>query len=60
MGSNTKLKVFISKWYISIEENHTRRTKEHTNEPIETSRPDIMGQRIRYSHINNIAGVMTA
>lgn len=33
---------------------------EHKKEPIAISRPDKMGQRIRYSHINNIAGVITA
>lgn len=38
----------------------TERTIEHRKEPIAISRPDIMGQRIKYSHINNITGVMTA
>ncbi|KAL6969683.1 hypothetical protein U1Q18_029390 [Sarracenia purpurea var. burkii] len=37
----------------------TERVIEHKKEPIAISLPDIIGQRIRYSHINNIAGVMT-
>lgn len=37
----------------------TKRTIEHKKEPIAISRPEIMGQRIRYSHISSIAGVMT-
>jgi hypothetical protein len=31
----------------------------HKKEPIAISRPDKMGQRIRYSDINSITGVMT-
>lgn len=38
----------------------TKRTMEHKKEPMATSRPDEMGQRMRYSHINNIDGVITA
>lgn len=37
----------------------TDRTIEHKKDPIAISRPDTIGQRIRYSHINNIAGVIT-
>lgn len=33
---------------------------EHKKEPITMSRPHLMGHRIRYSHINEIAGVITA
>lgn len=37
----------------------TESTMEHKKLPTAISRPDIIGQRIKYSHINNIAGVMT-
>lgn len=37
----------------------TERSIQHKKEPIVISRPDNIGQRIRYSHINNIAGVIT-
>lgn len=38
---------------------HTLRTMEHKKEPIAISRPDMIGQRMRYSHINSKAGVIT-
>lgn len=37
----------------------TERSMEHKKVPMAISRPDNIGQRIRYSHINNIAGVIT-
>jgi hypothetical protein len=38
----------------------TKRTMEHKKEPMAISRPEEMGQRMRYSHINKIDGVITA
>lgn len=37
----------------------TERSIEHKKEPMAISRPDAIGQRIRYSHINNTTGVIT-
>lgn len=37
----------------------TKKTMEHKKEPMAISRPEEMGQRMRYSHINNIDGVIT-
>jgi len=37
----------------------TERSIEHKKEPMAISRPDVIGQRIRYSHINSITGVIT-
>lgn len=38
---------------------HTQRSIEHKKEPTAASRPDTIGDRARYSHINTVAGVMT-
>lgn len=37
----------------------TLSSKEHKKEAIAISLPQMMGHRIRYSHISSIAGVMT-
>jgi len=42
-----------------LQEVLTERSIEHKKEPMAISRPDTIGQRIRYSHINNITGVIT-
>lgn len=50
---------YATTWSRNMFWEHTERSIEHRKDPRATSRPERMGQRIRYSHINKTAGVMT-